>query len=91
MNFLCILIESCNEYFVLIFRQYFTPTNLFPLWTESFDMKRRDDQIRSSLKYLQNQKLDSYPGGVPTTKYHTGQQWDFPNCWPPIEHFLVQG
>ena len=21
----------------------------------------------------------------------TGQQWDFPNCWPPLEHMVVQG
>lgn len=31
------------------------------------------------------------PGGVPTSYTETGQQWDFPNCWPPLEHMLVVG
>jgi len=22
---------------------------------------------------------------------HTGQQWDFPNGWPPLQHLLVVG
>ena len=30
-------------------------------------------------------------GGLPTTITKSGQQWDFPNCWPPLEHMVVQG
>ena len=33
----------------------------------------------------------SFTGGLPTTATQTGQQWDFPNCWPPLEHMVVQG
>jgi alpha,alpha-trehalase len=43
------------------------------------------------VKYLAKQNLGLYPGGLPTTFTKTGQQWDFPNCWPPLEHMVVQG
>ena len=26
-----------------------------------------------------------------TTDTATGQQWDFPNAWPPLQHLLVAG
>lgn len=31
------------------------------------------------------------PAGVATTLAATGQQWDFPNTWPPLQHLLVEG
>ena len=31
------------------------------------------------------------PGsGVPTSLENSGQQWDFPNAWPPLQHVLVE-
>lgn len=29
--------------------------------------------------------------GTPTSMDHTGEQWDFPNAWPPLQSFLVLG
>lgn len=29
--------------------------------------------------------------GIATTLTETGQQWDFPNGWPPLQHMLVAG
>lgn len=31
------------------------------------------------------------PGGIVTTLYTTGQQWDAPNGWPPLQFVAVQG
>jgi alpha,alpha-trehalase len=31
------------------------------------------------------------PGGVAASATHSGQQWDFPNAWPPLQHMLVEG
>ena len=28
--------------------------------------------------------------GVPTSLENSGQQWDFPNAWPPLQHVLVE-
>lgn len=30
-------------------------------------------------------------GGIVTTIYHTGQQWDAPNGWPPLQYIAVKG
>ena len=31
------------------------------------------------------------PGGFVTTTFNTGQQWDAPNGWPPLEWLTIQG
>lgn len=31
------------------------------------------------------------PAGIATTLYQTGQQWDYPNGWPPLQHMLIEG
>ena len=31
------------------------------------------------------------PGGVATTLVASGQQWDWPNAWPPLQQMLVEG
>ena len=30
-------------------------------------------------------------GGVSTTLINSGQQWDLPNAWPPLQHMLIVG
>ena len=30
-------------------------------------------------------------GGVATTAEASGQQWDWPNAWPPLQQLLVDG
>ncbi len=30
-------------------------------------------------------------GGLVTTPYHTGQQWDSPNGWAPLQYLTVKG
>jgi alpha,alpha-trehalase len=32
-----------------------------------------------------------YPGGVVATTVNTGQQWDAPNGWPPLQWITIQG
>jgi len=29
--------------------------------------------------------------GTPTSMYSSSQQWDFPNAWPPLQAFVIQG
>lgn len=72
-------------------RNYFVPTNLFPLWTKSFNPLDSQKLSKSVLKYIKKNGLDKFPGGVPNTLYNTGEQWDMPNVWPPMQHILVEG
>ncbi|XP_055853800.1 trehalase-like isoform X2 [Episyrphus balteatus] len=72
-------------------REYFCPTNLFPLWTKAYNPKDSEKISKSVLKYIEQNGLDKYPGGVPNTLVNTGEQWDYPNVWPPMQHTLVEG
>ena len=31
------------------------------------------------------------PKIYPEYEISLGQQWDFPNCWPPLQHMVVEG
>ncbi|KAJ2321819.1 hypothetical protein IWW52_000493 [Coemansia sp. RSA 2704] len=35
--------------------------------------------------------LDGNPGGVPATLTQSGQQWDWPMAWPPLQYVAMQG
>lgn len=72
-------------------RDYFYPTNISPLWTGCYPEEDREKMVRLVLKYLQTMNIMIYPGGIPTTKEHTGEQWDFPNAWPPLQHMMIVG
>lgn len=36
-------------------------------------------------------KFNEISKGIPTTIHNTTQQWDFPNCWAPLQSFVIQG
>ncbi|KAL1493122.1 hypothetical protein ABEB36_011243 [Hypothenemus hampei] len=71
-------------------RDYFYPTNIAPLWTGCYNKTEKEKIVRSVLKYLQNKNIQ-YPGGVPSSVEHTGEQWDYPNAWPPLQHIMIVG
>lgn len=67
------------------------PTNLAPLWTGSFPTGDRKSIAKQILNYIEKNQLDIYQGGVPNTLTNSGQQWDFPNVWPPMQYILIEG
>lgn len=71
-------------------RDYFYPSNIAPLWTGCYRKENKEKMVRLVLKYLQNKNI-LHPGGVPTTFEHTGEQWDYPNAWPPLQHMMIVG
>ncbi|CAH0562445.1 unnamed protein product [Brassicogethes aeneus] len=70
-------------------RDYFYPTNIAPLWTGCFSKVGIEQRTKLIMKYLQNKNIMNFPGGIPTTVEHTGEQWDFPNAWPPLQHIMI--
>ncbi len=58
---------------------------LYPLY---FNIAHQDqaDKVAEMVK-----KEFLYPGGVPTTLTETGQQWDKPNGWAPLQWITVKG
>ncbi|XP_011875047.1 PREDICTED: trehalase-like [Vollenhovia emeryi] len=72
-------------------RNTFYPSNLSPLYTMSYDRSKKKAYARRAITYLKENKIDSYVGGTPTSLNYTGEQWDFPNAWPPLQSFLILG
>ena len=72
-------------------RKYFYPSNLFPLWADCYDTQLRDQKAKTAVDYLRKTGAIRCKGGVPTSLDESGQQWDFPNAWPPLQHILVAG
>ena len=66
-------------------RNYYTPSNLIPLWAKCYNEAQSENIAQNVLKYIEKHELDHFPGGVPNTLDHTGEQWDFPNVWPPMQ------
>lgn len=70
-------------------RDYFYPTNILPLWTYCYDPSKREEYVSKVLKYLEKSQVMLNLGGIPTTLEHSGEQWDYPNAWPPLQYFVI--
>lgn len=54
-------------------RNYFVSTNLSPLFTKCYDESKTKNIADRVLDYIAKNKIDDYPGGVPTTLYPSGK------------------
>jgi len=72
-------------------RDFFVPSNLVPLYVGCYNKADSANVSAKVLKYIENNQLNDYVGGVPNTLEETGEQWDFPNVWPPMQHMLIEG
>ncbi|XP_047037421.1 trehalase-like isoform X2 [Helicoverpa zea] len=72
-------------------RDYFYPSNVSPLWAVCYDQARKDYYVNRVVNYLDKVKVDIFDGGIPTTFEHSGEQWDYPNAWPPLQYIVVMG
>ncbi|KAM9659370.1 trehalase [Trichechus inunguis] len=66
----------------------FYPTNLSPLWAGCFSDPAIADK---ALKYLEDSQILTYKYGIPTSLQESGQQWDFPNAWAPLQDLVIRG
>lgn len=71
-------------------RKYFYLSNFAPLWTQSYT--QTPNQITNiAMNYISKVNLTKFIGGSPTSMVQSGEQWDFPNAWPPLQAFFIQG
>lgn len=62
--------------------------NYVPIWAGL--VSEGSDQVKAALKSFKASGLLGV-AGVSATTVTTGQQWDAPNAWPPIQELLIQG
>ncbi len=64
---------------------YITAAGNFPLYFKIADK----DQANAQAAVVQKNLLA--PGGIVTTKIDSGQQWDAPNGWAPLQWIAIKG
>lgn len=67
-----------TRWFITRFAPLFVPSVAAALTAE-----QRACVVRSS-------ELHMLPGGIPTSLENSGQQWDYPNAWAPLEWFVME-
>ena len=67
----------------------FYASSVVPLWVGVIRGNITREMI--VLRTLKRLRVLDYPGGLPTSLFSSGQQWDFPNAWPPLQHMLIAG
>ena len=65
--------------------EIYTLAAMYPLFFK-MTTKREADMVAANIE-----KLFLRPGGVVTTLTKTGQQWDAPNGWAPLQWITIQG
>ncbi|CAN1779151.1 TRE1 [Linum perenne] len=63
-------------------------SNFVPLWIDQFHSDT--DLVEQVLKSFQKSGLIRATG-IATSLTNSGQQWDFPNGWAPLQHLIVEG
>ncbi|XP_044760080.1 trehalase-like [Coccinella septempunctata] len=70
----------------------FYPSNFAPLWVNMFPDRNISQPLgKKAIKYLIKHNVFMYDGGIPTSLYETGEQWDLPNAWPPLQSLIILG
>ncbi|CAG7719280.1 unnamed protein product, partial [Allacma fusca] len=65
----------------------FYPGNILPLILNLPTMTNKTQVV---LEYLNRMGVLDYPGGIPSSLIHSGEQWDFPNAWAPHVHWFIE-
>ncbi|RZC35606.1 trehalase [Asbolus verrucosus] len=72
-------------------RDYFYPSNFAPLWSGVYDLADAEILGGRAAKYLVDHCITDYDGGIPTSVVQSGEQWDFPAAWPPLQSIVILG
>uniref|UniRef100_F7CTA5 Trehalase n=1 Tax=Ornithorhynchus anatinus TaxID=9258 RepID=F7CTA5_ORNAN len=68
--------------------QAFFPSNLAPLWAGCAPGPVEGDR---AVKYLQDSGILKFGKGIPTSLKRSGEQWDYPNAWAPLQELVITG
>ncbi|KNA23336.1 hypothetical protein SOVF_025760 [Spinacia oleracea] len=66
--------------------QHLFASNFVPLWIKPFESASLAEKV---MKSLANSGLVRATG-IATSLTNSGQQWDFPNGWAPMQHIIIE-
>ncbi|EFJ14331.1 hypothetical protein SELMODRAFT_156751 [Selaginella moellendorffii] len=64
------------------------PSNFFPLWCGV--VRPGDEKVSKLVSSFKKSGL-LLAAGVVTSLRETGEQWDYPNAWPNLQHIIIEG
>eukprot|EP01084_Bolivina_argentea_P282073 482754_1 len=71
-------------------------SNFIPLWVNDLHYDLNDSvsvTFNEKRKYLLESLINSdlyCDRGFVTSLFETGEQWDYPNCWPPLNSIMIE-
>lgn len=70
----------------------FNPAQFYPFWTGAAPQYLKSNPLAVQRAYAPvADQLSRKAGAVPASNLLTGQQWDEPNVWPPLQYILTAG
>jgi neutral trehalase len=60
------------------------------LWAGCYPLDMKEELGEAGATYME-QGGYILPGGLVTSEFWSGQQWDALNCWAPLQHLVVSG
>lgn len=72
-------------------RRHFYPSCATPLWSGAVESHDAPSYAARLVTYLLSSGALDFPGGIPTSVLYTGEQWDYPNAWAPLQSILIGG
>lgn len=72
-------------------RRHFYPSCATPLWSGAVEPVEAPKYGARLVSYLLSSGALEFPGGIPASILHSGEQWDYPNAWPPLQSILIGG
>ncbi|KAF1843497.1 glycoside hydrolase family 37 protein [Cucurbitaria berberidis CBS 394.84] len=71
---------------------WFQITQFYPFWTGAApDSIKNDPKAMRRVFARVEELLANGDGAIAATNLATGQQWDEPNVWPPLQYILMKG
>lgn len=64
---------------------------LYLLWADCWDPNWGMKEAKQFVDFLVCSSGLLHPGGLASTARVSEEQWDFPNCWPPLVDIAVEG
>ncbi|EFO20256.2 trehalase [Loa loa] len=69
----------------------FYPSNVMPLFTQCYS-EIEYEKPADIVNFMDRSNLFGYQNGVPTSlETSSGEKWDFPNGWAPLQHIIIEG
>ncbi|KAF2707812.1 glycoside hydrolase family 37 protein [Pleomassaria siparia CBS 279.74] len=69
-----------------------SPSQFYPFWTGAVPDAIKNDPTAFRRAFSRIEELlDDRDGAIAATNLRTGQQWDEPNVWPPLQYIIMQG